>query len=43
MVMAEFDRLSGGIEWIDLELVERKRTPEQMALLNPLLTNMTGE
>jgi len=28
--MAEFDRLSGGIEWIDLDFVERERTPEQI-------------
>jgi hypothetical protein len=28
--MAEFDGLSGGIEWIDLEFVERERTPEQI-------------
>lgn len=28
--MVEFDRLSGGIEWIDLEFVERVRTPEQI-------------
>jgi putative transposase len=28
--MTEFDRLSGGIEWIDLEFVERERTPEQI-------------
>jgi putative transposase len=27
--MAEFDRLGGGIEWIDLEFVERERTPRQ--------------
>jgi putative transposase len=26
--MAEIDRLSQGIEWIDLEFVERQRTPE---------------
>jgi transposase-like protein len=26
--MAEFDRLSGCIEWIDLSFVERQRTPE---------------
>ena len=26
--MPEFDRLSGCIEWIDLSLVERRRTPE---------------
>ena len=26
--MAEFDRLSGCIEWIDLSFVERDRTPE---------------
>ena len=31
--MAEFDRLSRGIEWIDLELVERERTPEQIVEL----------
>jgi len=30
MVMAEFDRLSGYIDWIDLEFVERERTPEQI-------------
>lgn len=30
MVMAEFDRLGGGTEWIDLEFVERERTPEQI-------------
>ena len=30
MVMAEFDRLRGGSEWIDLEFVERERTPEQI-------------
>jgi len=30
MAMAEFDRLSGGSEWIDLEFVERERTPEQI-------------
>ena len=28
--MAEFDRLSGGTDWIDLEFVERERTPEQI-------------
>ena len=27
--MAEFNRLGGGIEWIDLEFVERERTPRQ--------------
>jgi putative transposase len=26
--MPEFDRLSGNTEWIDLEFVERERTPE---------------
>ena len=26
--MAEFDRLSGSITWIDLSFVERRRTPE---------------
>ncbi len=26
--MSESDRLSGGIEWIDLSFVERQRTPE---------------
>ena len=26
--MAEFDRLKGCIEWIDLSFVERRRTPE---------------
>jgi hypothetical protein len=26
--MAEFDRLNGCIEWIDLSFVERTRTPE---------------
>ena len=26
--MAETDRLSGGIDWIDLDFVERERTPE---------------
>ena len=26
--MLEFDRLSGCIEWIDLSLVERRRTPK---------------
>ena len=26
--MTEFDRLSEGIEWIDLSVVERDRTPE---------------
>ena len=26
--MTEFDRLSGGIEWIDLSFVKRWRTPE---------------
>ncbi|MFA1610788.1 IS6 family transposase [Halobellus rubicundus] len=25
--MTEFDRLGGGIEWIDLEFVQRERTP----------------
>ena len=30
MVMAEFNRLIGGSEWIDLEFVERERTPEQV-------------
>ena len=30
IVMAEFDRLRGGSEWIDLEFVERERTPEQI-------------
>ena len=28
--MTEFNRLSGGSEWIDLEFVERERTPEQI-------------
>ncbi|MXR40775.1 IS6 family transposase [Halobaculum sp. WSA2] len=28
--MAEFDRLIRGIDWIDLEFVERERTPEQI-------------
>ena len=28
--MVEFDRLSGDIEWIDLEFVERERAPEQI-------------
>ena len=28
--MTKTDRLSGGIEWIDLEFVERERTPEQL-------------
>jgi len=28
--MHEIDRLSGSIDWIDLELVERERTPEQI-------------
>ena len=28
MPMAEFDRLSGSITWIDLSFVERERTPE---------------
>ena len=27
--MAEFDHLGGDIEWIDLEFVERERTPQQ--------------
>jgi len=29
MPMAEFNRLGGGIEWINLEFVERERTPRQ--------------
>ena len=28
--MTEFNRLSGGSEWIDLEFMERERTPEQI-------------
>jgi len=28
--MPEFDRLGGDSEWIDLEFVERERTPEQV-------------
>jgi len=28
--MAELDRLSDSTEWIDLEFVERERTPEQI-------------
>jgi putative transposase len=28
--MSEIDRLSGGSDWIDLEFVERERTPEQI-------------
>jgi len=28
--MAEIDRLSGGIDWIDLEFIERERTPERI-------------
>ena len=28
--MTEFDRLSGGSKWIDLEFVEREQTPEQI-------------
>ena len=27
--MAEFDRLSGDFGWIDLDFVERERTPRQ--------------
>jgi hypothetical protein len=28
--MAELDRLSKSTEWIDLEFMERERTPEQI-------------
>lgn len=30
MVMTEFDRLSGGSEWIDLEFMKQERTPERI-------------
>ncbi|SEP31021.1 hypothetical protein SAMN05216388_10767 [Halorientalis persicus] len=30
MPMTELDRLSESTEWIDLEFMERKRTPEQI-------------
>ncbi len=28
--MAEFDRLNGSTDWIDLSFVERERTPRQL-------------
>jgi len=36
--MAEFDRLRGCIEWIDLSFVERSRTPEWAIQVQPAST-----
>ena len=43
--LTEFDRLNGCIEWIDLSVVERERTPEwaiQWCIMLPCLSSQVG-
>ena len=43
--MSEFDRLNGCIEWIDVSVVERERTPEwaiQWCIMLPSLSSQVG-
>ena len=43
--MSEFDRLNGCIEWIDLSVVERERTPEwaiQWCIMLSCLSSQVG-